>query len=147
VVSCRTHLEALPNAEEEIEVPRMSDMRRVIVKVQEHRIYGRIQVIAEIDTDRTHRRFVTSADTNRMREIIEVALSNRSRNNRAGLVVRLMETQKAGKHIARVLKDVPHIVKQHKADTVADIGQSGRRQTQLQRIHQDSLAAHRESRL
>src|SRR5882757_1989731 len=73
-------LEALSNTEEEVEMPRLALMRRVVVKVINHRIHRRIQVIAEVDANRPHRRLVSCAQPNIMGKIIEVTRPNASRH-------------------------------------------------------------------
>src|ERR1700730_19444703 len=71
-ILCKNALEALPNTEEEVEMRSVSLMRRVVVEVINHRIHRRIQVIAEVQANRPHRRLVPSAQPHIMREIIEI---------------------------------------------------------------------------
>ena len=62
-------------------------MRRVIVEVINNRKHRRIEVIAEVHTNRPNRRLVPRAQPDRMRKIIEVASPDDPRNIRASLTL------------------------------------------------------------
>src|SRR5579871_1711269 len=146
------HLEALSNTEEETEMPSLSNIGRPARVIVDHRINRWIQVIAEIKPNRPNRRSVSRTQSNRVREVIEVTCPDcvrgcDGRHIPARIPIRLSEPQETRKHITRVLKYIPHIVKQHEADTVTYIRKRGCRHSKLDRIHKCSRPANRIARL
>ena len=130
------HLEALSNAKEKVEVTSLIYVRRIVIEVIDHWIYRWIQVIAEVHPNWPDRRFIARPQTNRMRKVVEVACADLARHIGARLLVWLVKAEKTGKHIACILKHITHIVKHHKTDAIAHIGQRWRRQTGLRQCLQ-----------
>ena len=85
-------------------------IRHRAVEVIQHRVNRRVQVVTEIDTNRSDGCLVPSADSDRVRKIIEVASAKRKRGSnrhiRAGRLVRLVKMLEAGKHVGDVRKHI-----------------------------------------
>src|ERR1017187_762871 len=67
--------EGLPQAEEEVEVTGLADMGRKswIRVIVGHGVDGRVEVIAEVKPDGSHRRMVAHPQAGRVREVVEAA--------------------------------------------------------------------------
>ena len=136
-------------------MPRLPYIGRITRVVEEHGIDRRIQVIAEVHANRPNRRPVSCASADRMRIVVETArpgqrrIVRRPRGNRnvpACGFIRLPEILDALEHVPRMLKHIAHIVKQHERNTIPHQRQRGRRQPQLNRIHDRARSSDRVSR-
>src|SRR5450631_1264514 len=164
--------ESLSQAEEEIEVGGLAyvligvDVRLRVIDVDW--VDRRIEVITEIQPNRTNWRMVAQSQTNRMREIVEAALSLLSRrctgpgwarrggrgSGRVGgsgylanIPIRLANSQSTGPCIARICEDIPHVVKEHEAQGISEERQNGRRHAQLSAVDKCASTTDRESGL
>ena len=69
--------ECLPQAEEEVEMARLTDVR-IGVRVREsivdvHWVNGRVEVVAEVEANWADRRMVAQAQASGMSEVVEAA--------------------------------------------------------------------------
>ena len=69
--------EGLAEAEEKVEVARLSNSGRGVWfrVVVNHRINGSVEVVGEVETNRPSRCVIAKACANRMREVVEAAIT------------------------------------------------------------------------
>ena len=142
-------LEALSNAEEEVEVAGLADVRGRAGVVVEHGIDRWIQVVAEIDADGTNGRSITKTKAYCMGVVVEVAgahggilrLSCGDGDVPAGLLVGLMEVLDALEHVTHVLEGVAHVVEDDEGDAVANDRECRRWKPELEGIDDHTGAA------
>jgi hypothetical protein len=122
--------EGLSDAEEEVEMVSLSNIRGLAVIVEDHRIDGRVQVVAEIEADWPNGRPVPRTKAECVRKIIKAAGSNGDACDYTTCIsIRLMKPQETWKHVFGILKYVAHIMEHDEADAVTHVRQCRRRQT------------------
>ena len=116
---------------------RVCRVRRLLLTTGERR---RVEIVSEIETDRTNRRLVAYPHADSVRNITEIAL-RRGTLLQARLDVLLLPAQQIVKHVVTIRKNVAGIVKNREAQVFLKERQCRRRHAKLQIIKKNRAAA------
>ena len=107
----------------------------------EHR---RVQIVTEVKAQGSDRRLIAHADTDRVRNIVVIALQVRVVME-AEILIGLVKAPQAGEHFLGPRKNVAHVFKNRKADAFQNIRQSNVWKTHLQVVEEDRAASYGKS--
>src|ERR1019366_10234807 len=95
----------------------------------------RIQIVSEVEAQRSDRRLISHPDANRVRNIVVIALQVRDLME-TELLVGLVKAPQAGEHFLWPSKNIAHIVKNRKADVIQKVRHSNVWKTHLQIVEE-----------
>src|SRR5208282_2844912 len=137
----------LPNAERKIEVSgaliaKLPDLRPSYFVGRNVGVagkVGRIKIVSEIETQWSDRRLIARSDAHRMGSIVVVALQM-GNLMKADILVRLVETPKAGQHLLRPRKNIAHVLENGETDVVIQVRHSDTGKAHFETVEEQGAA-------
>src|SRR5258708_1783790 len=123
------------------------------IELNRLKIAGRIQIVSEVEAQRTNGCLISYSHSQRVRSVVKTAvieLRKASRvHSRIGMQtqsrIRLVPAQQALDRVVRSGKHVAHIVKNGEAESLPQVWQGDGRQAQLYAVYEYRRAAERET--